>query len=203
MVRQRKLFFGGTHMSFGELILIAVGLSMDAFAVSICKGLSMERLNLKNGAVIALFFGVFQALMPFIGWLLGTQFSKYITAFDHWIAFVLLAFIGGRMIYESLQTAVQKDESFDRLDIKELFVLALATSIDALAVGITFALLPEVSIGISMALIGIITFALSFVGVVVGNKFGHRYEKKAELLGGIILVSIGLKILIEHLVEGV
>jgi putative Mn2+ efflux pump MntP len=190
-------------MSFWELVLIAVGLSMDAFAVSICKGLSMKRLNLKSGAVIALFFGAFQALMPLIGWLLGTQFSKYITAFDHWIAFVLLAFIGGRMIYESLQIGAENDESFDNLDIKELFVLAIATSIDALAVGITFALLPEVSIGISVALIGAITFVLSFAGVAVGNKFGHRYEKKAELFGGVILIAIGLKILVEHLAESV
>ena len=190
-------------MSFWELVLIAVGLSMDAFAVSICKGLSMKRLNLKSGAIIALFFGAFQALMPLIGWLLGTQLSRYITSFDHWIAFVLLALIGGRMIYESLQNDDQKDASFDKLNLYELFILAIATSIDALAVGITFALLPEVSIGTSVTLIGVITFALSFVGVVVGNKFGHKYEKKAELFGGSILVAIGLKILIEHLVEGV
>lgn len=188
-------------MSLWELVLIAVGLSMDAFAVSICKGLSMTKLNYKNGAVIALFFGVFQAVMPLIGWFLGTQFSRYITAFDHWVAFVLLAFIGGKMVWEALHPSEEETGDGDKLDIKELFVLAVATSIDALAVGITFALLPDISIGWAVSLIGVITFALSFAGVIIGNKFGSKYEKKAELLGGIILVGIGAKILIEHLIE--
>lgn len=188
-------------MGLWELVLIAVGLSMDAFAVSVCKGLSMTKLNYRHGAVIALFFGVFQAAMPFFGWLLGTAFSRYISAFDHWIAFVLLAFIGGKMVMEALHPDKEQAANCDRLDIKELFVLAVATSIDALAVGITFALLPDISIGLSVSLIGVITFALSFLGVVIGNKFGSKYEKKAELVGGLILVGIGVKILLEHLIE--
>lgn len=186
-------------MTLWELILIAVGLSMDAFAVSVCKGLAMKKLSLRDGAVIALFFGVFQAVMPLIGYYLGTQFADYISEFDHWVAFILLAFIGGKMIYEAIKGGEEDAAEGYKLDIKELFVLAIATSIDALAVGITFALLPDVSIWTSVALIGFVTFAFSLAGVVIGNKFGSKYEKKAELLGGVILVGIGLKILIEHL----
>ena len=188
-------------MSLWELILIAVGLSLDAFAVSVCKGLSMTKLNYKNGAVIALFFGVFQALMPVIGWLLGTQLSQYITAFDHWIAFGLLAIIGGKMIYEALHKSDDSEEDGDKLNIKELFVLAIATSIDALAVGITFALLPNTNIVLSVGLIGVITFILSFAGVIIGNKFGSKYKSRAELFGGVILLAIGTKILVEHLIN--
>jgi len=182
-----------------ELVLIAVGLSMDAFAVAICKGLKMRRFNLGQTAVIALFFGGFQALMPTIGWLLGKQFEKYITNIDHWIAFFLLAFIGIKMAVESFK----KDENGDcdyveKLDLKELFVMAVATSIDALAVGVTFAFL-QVKIVPSALTIGSITFVLSALGVAVGHKFGAKYKNKAELVGGIILVLIGVKILLEHL----
>lgn len=185
-------------MGYIELFLIAVGLSMDAFAVALCKGLSMRKLSVKGGVVIALYFGVFQAVMPFFGWLLGRQFESYITAIDHWIAFILLVFIGGKMLYEAI---FEKDEDEDaefRLDHKELFVLAIATSIDALAVGITFAFL-QVSILPSVSLIGVTTFVLSFLGVVIGNRFGIRFKKKAEILGGAVLCLIGLKILLEHL----
>lgn len=188
-------------MGIVELLLIAVGLSMDAFAVSVCKGLGMKTgINLKQTFLIALFFGGFQALMPFIGWLVGSQFEKYITAYDHWIAFVLLCFIGGKMLYECIfKKGEDAAESESALDIKELFVLAIATSIDALAVGVTFALLPDVNIGTSVLLIGLTTFLLSGIGVFIGNRFGSRFEKKAEIAGGVILILIGLKILLEHL----
>lgn len=188
-------------MGFAELFLIGVGLSMDAFAVSVCKGLNMrEKINYKHAFIIALFFGGFQALMPAIGYFLGRNFEKYITAFDHWIAFGLLAFIGIKMIIDAVKewNCEDKAEDSDRLDIKELFMLAVATSIDALAVGITFAFL-QVSIGAAVSIIGVTTFVLSIVGVVIGNKFGSRYKSKAELAGGIILVLIGLKILLEHI----
>ncbi len=188
-------------MGIVELLLIAVGLSMDAFAVSVCKGLGMKTgINLKQTFLIALFFGGFQALMPFIGWLVGSQFEKYITAYDHWIAFVLLCFIGGKMLYECIfKKGEDAAESESALDIKELFVLAIATSIDALAVGVTFALLPDVNIGTSVLFIGLTTFLLSGIGVFIGNRFGSRFEKKAEIAGGVILILIGLKILLEHL----
>ena len=188
-------------MGVAELILIAAGLSMDAFAVAVCKGLNMTKLNYRHAFVIALFFGVFQALMPLIGWFLGTQLADYITAVDHWVAFALLAFIGGRMIAEAMKPDDGRENcpATKGLDITELFILAIATSIDALAVGITFALLPDTSIVLSVSLIGAITFVLSFLGVAIGNRFGAKYEKKAELAGGVILVLIGLKILLEHL----
>ena len=185
-------------MGLMELVLIALGLSMDAFAVSLCKGLSMSRLKLRNAAVIALFFGSFQALMPLIGWLLGKQFESYITSVDHWITFALLAVIGGKMIYEALRKDRCPEKSGDALYLKELLVLALATSIDALAVGITFAFL-QVFILPAVSLIGIITFAISLAGVCIGRGFGMRLKSKAELAGGIVLVLIGLKILLEHL----
>lgn len=187
-------------MGFTELFLIAVGLSMDAFAVAVCKGLNMKKINYKYMLVISLFFGGFQALMPLIGYFLGKQFEAYITSVDHWITFVLLAFIGGKMIVEAIKNEDETDKSsVERINIKELFVLAVATSIDALAVGITFALLPDTNIYVSVALIGITTFVLSALGVFIGNKFGAKYKNKAELAGGIILVLIGLKILLEHL----
>lgn len=186
-------------MGLFELLLIAVGLSMDAFAVAICKGLNMVKINYRHSLVIALFFGFFQALMPLIGWLLGTRFEQYITSVDHWVAFVLLGFIGGKMIYEALSGSEDTDAECCGLDLKELFVLAIATSIDALAVGITFAILPGVDIWPSIGIIGAITFVLSFLGVIIGNRFGIRYKKKAELFGGIVLVLIGIKILIDHL----
>lgn len=188
-------------MGIAELLLIAVGLSMDALAVSVCKGLGMKTgIKLKQTFLIALFFGGFQALMPFIGWLVGSQFEKYITAYDHWIAFALLCFIGGKMLYECIfKKGEDTVESESALNIKELFVLAVATSIDALAVGVTFALLPDVNIGTSVLFIGLTTFLLSGIGVFIGNRFGSRFEKKAEIAGGVILILIGLKILLEHL----
>lgn len=186
-------------MSFLELFLIAVGLSADAFSVSVCKGLNMRKLNLKHAYVIALFFGVFQAVMPLLGYLLGTGFSEYIEKYDHWIAFVLLAFIGGKMALEAIREKDGKaEEKTDTLSIGELTVLAVATSIDALAVGITFAFL-KVNILPSVLLIGVTTFALSLGGVLLGNRFGAKYKSKAEIAGGVILIFIGLKILLEHL----
>ncbi len=188
-------------MGIIELLLIAVSLSMDAFAVAVCKGLNMRRINYRHTLVIALFFGGFQALMPFVGWLLGRNFEQYITSFDHWIAFALLGVIGGKMIFEAL---TEKDDSeeeaphADGLDLKELTVMAIATSIDALAVGITFAFL-RVNIVYSVSVIGVTTFLLSALGVLIGNRFGAKYKNRAELAGGVILVLIGVKILLEHL----
>jgi len=186
-------------MGIGEIILIGVGLSADAFSVAVCKGLNMRKLNLKHGYIIALFFGVFQAVMPLIGYLLGTGFSSYIEAIDHWIAFVLLAFIGGKMAVEAIRDkGDDEEEKSDALNLGELTVMAVATSIDALAVGITFAFL-DVKIIPAAAIIGVTTFGLSLAGVLIGNKFGAKYKNKAELAGGIILILIGLKILLEHL----
>ena len=187
-------------MGFVELFLVAVGLSMDAFAVSVCKGLCMKRLDVRQGVVIALFFGGFQALMPLAGWALGTQFEQYITPVDHWIAFVLLAFIGGKMLWDAFRGG--EDElscpADGKLDLRELVMLSVATSIDALAVGITFAFL-RVDIVSSVALIGATTFVLSLAGVAVGHRFGARYEKAATVVGGVVLILIGAKILLEHL----
>lgn len=183
-------------MSLFSLFIIAVGLSMDAFAVSICKGLAMQKINLRKAGIVGLWFGGFQALMPFIGYLLGSQFEKYITAIDHWIAFVLLGLIGASMIKEALSK--EEECANDSLDCKTMFLLAVATSIDALAVGVTFAFL-QVEIIPAVSFIGIITFTLSVVGVKVGNIFGTRYKSKAELAGGIILIVMGIKILLEHL----
>ena len=186
---------------FFTLLLMGVGLSMDAFAVSICKGLSMRKVNKKQCLVIGLFFGGFQALMPFIGWVLGSQFEQYITSIDHWIAFILLGFIGGKMVVEAIR---EKDEAVEvgkmdpPLDFKEMFILAIATSIDALAVGITFAFL-NTPILEAITIIGITTMIISIVGVVIGNYFGGKYKHKAELVGGIILVLLGVRILIQHL----
>lgn len=200
-------------MGFVELLLIGVGLSMDAFAVSVCKGLGMRVINYRHALVIALFFGGFQALMPLVGWALGSQLASFVTPVDHWIAFALLAFIGGKMLWDAFhedggegegcqpaqssrgETAGAADE---RLDLRELVMLAVATSIDALAVGITFAFL-EINIFIAVSVIGITTFLLSFVGVGIGNRFGARYEKGATIVGGVVLIAIGLKILAEHL----
>ena len=183
-----------------ELFLIGVGLSMDAFAVSICKGLAMEKVNKKQAFIIGLYFGGFQALMPLIGWFLGIRFQQNITSIVHWIAFVLLVFIGGKMIVEAVRDPDVEEigKKDPPLDHKEMFLLAVATSIDALAVGITFAFL-DTPIVEATVIIGLTTFFLSILGVVVGNFFGTRYKKKAEIVGGIILVAIGVKILIEHL----
>lgn len=186
---------------FIELFLMGVGLSMDAFAVSICKGLGMRKVNKKQALVIGLFFGGFQALMPFVGWLLGSQFEKYITSIDHWIAFILLGIIGGKMIVESVKPDKEDDEVKEMdapLDLKEMFVLAVATSIDALAVGITFAFL-DYPIVEAITIIGISTFFISIGGVYVGNFFENKYEKKAEFAGGLILVLLGVRILLTHL----
>lgn len=186
---------------FIELLLMGVGLAMDAFAVSICKGLGMRRVNKKQAVVIGLFFGGFQALMPFIGWVLGSQFEKYITNIDHWIAFLLLGFIGGKMIVEAVKPAEENDEIQELdapLNIKEMFILAVATSIDALAVGITFAFL-SYPIVEAISIIGVVTFIICIIGVYVGNFFGSKYKNKAELAGGLILVLLGVRILLSHL----
>ena len=187
-------------MSIVELFLIGVGLSMDAFAVAVCQGLCMPKLNLRQGGVIALYFGGFQALMPLIGWFLGSQFAGYIQSFDHWVAFVLLALIGGNMVREALSPEEEETSCAvnSKLDHKKLFMLAVATSIDALAIGVAFAFM-DVLILPAVSLIGCTTFCLSLVGVVVGNFFGSRYKKRAELTGGIILILLGVKILLEHL----
>lgn len=183
-------------MGITELFLIGVGLSMDAFAVAICQGLSMPRLNWRHAGVIGLYFGGFQALMPAIGYLLGSQFEAMITQIDHWIAFVLLAVIGGNMIKESRECEAEKlDSSFAPA---AMLPLAVATSIDALAVGVTFAFL-QVNIFWAVLFIGVVTFLLSAVGVRVGHVFGVKYKSKAELAGGLILILMGTKILLEHL----
>ena len=188
-------------LMFIELFLLGIGLAMDAFAVSVCKGLGMRRLNKKQTLIIGLYFGGFQALMPLIGWLLGSQFQKYITSIDHWIAFILLSFIGGKMMVEAIREW-NEEETVDvmdaPLDHKNMLVLAVATSIDALAVGITFAFL-DTPIIEAITIIGITTMVISIIGVVVGNFFGSRYKSKAEFIGGLILVLLGLKILLEHL----
>ncbi len=184
-------------MGFVELLLIAIGLSMDAFAVSVCKGLSVRKLNWKHYIIIGAWFGGFQALMPALGYLLGSAFEKYIAAFDHWAAFALLLLIGVNMIKEGVSKEDEKtNESFG---FASMLVLAVATSIDALIVGITFGLLPDVNVISSVALIGVTTFILSAVGLRVGNIFGARFKSKAEIAGGIILIFIGTKVLLEHL----
>lgn len=187
---------------FIELFLLGIGLAMDAFAVSVCKGLGMRRLNKKQALIIGLYFGGFQALMPLIGWLLGTSFSRYIQAFDHWIAFVLLAFLGGKMLWDVFHEKEdgEQESAERRLDHRELFMLAIATSIDALAVGIAFACL-DVNIWRSISIIGVTTLVISFAGVWIGNRFGNRFQKKAEIAGGLVLILIGVKILAEHLIE--
>ncbi len=184
-------------MSFFELALIAIGLSMDAFAVSICKGLSVQKLQGRHYLIIGAWFGGFQALMPTIGYLLGSTFEQYITSVDHWVAFVLLALIGGNMLKEGLSGEEEKTD--DSFSCKTMALLAVATSIDALAVGITFALLPGVNITGAVLLIGATTFCISAAGLKVGNLFGLRYKNRAEIAGGAILILIGLKILLEHL----
>ncbi len=183
-------------MGLIELVLIAVGLSMDAFAVSVCKGLAMPKCTFKKAAIVGLWFGGFQALMPAIGYVLGAQFQEAIASIDHWIAFVLLALIGGNMIHEALDN--DEEEADASLDVKTMFLLAVATSIDALAIGITFAFL-KVNIIPAVCFIGIVTFIISFAGVKIGNVFGARYKNKAEIVGGVILILLGLKILLEHL----
>ena len=182
-------------MSILELILTAVALAMDAFAVSVCKGLKMKKINYLHALVISLFFGVFQGIMPIFGWLLGTGFKDVIESFDHWIAFVILAVIGIKTVKEAL-SGKEDDTLSVALDLKELFLLAIATSIDALAVGVTLAFL-DTDIRVSASVIALITFVICFSGVWLGNRFGAKYKNKAELSGGIVLILIGLKILIE------
>ena len=183
-------------MDFVTLLTLAVGLAMDAFAVSICKGLAMREKVLKKGIIVGLWFGGFQALMPTIGFFLGTQFKDQITSIDHWIAFVLLGLIGINMVKEALSN--EEEQADDSIAVKEMFMLAVATSIDALAVGITFAFL-NVNIVSAASIIGVCTFLISFAGVKIGNIFGTKYKSKAELAGGIILILLGFKILFEHL----
>lgn len=183
-------------MSLFTLFVTAVGLSMDAFAVSICKGLAMKKLSWKKALIIGLWFGGFQALMPSVGYLLGSRFEKYVISIDHWIAFVLLALIGISMIRESLSS--EEENANDAVDFKTMLLLAIATSIDALAVGVTYAFL-QVQIVPAVSFIGIITFFLSIIGVKIGNVFGLKYKTKAEIAGGVILLLMGTKILLEHL----
>ena len=193
-------------MGFLELFLLAIGLSMDAFAVSVCKGLAMQKVTFRNAAICGVWFGGFQALMPFIGYLLGAGFETYINAVAPWIAFVLLALIGGNMIREALSKDEEEDTSA-ALDVKTMFLMAVATSIDALAVGITFACVPVEIIAasqlvntiVAICLIGVTTFVISCAGVKAGSVFGSRYKSKAEFTGGAILILIGVKILLEHL----
>ena len=180
-----------------RLLFIALSLAMDAFAVSVCKGLNMKKINYRHACIIGGFFGAFQAGMPLIGWFVGRQFADLVTSVSHWIAFGLLAFIGGKMLFE----AIKGDEDGgggDGLDYKELFVLAIATSIDALAVGVVFAF-EEVKIVPAVLIIGAVTFALSVIGVAIGNRFGAKYNKRAEIAGGVILILLGGKILLEGL----
>lgn len=182
-------------MSLLDLFILAVGLSMDAFAVSVCKGLSVRQLKFKHACIVGAYFGGFQLMMPLLGFLLGVQFQRYIVSIDHWIAFVLLVFIGANMIKESRGDAETLNDSFTALT---MLPLAIATSIDALAVGVTFAFL-QVSILPAVSFIGCTTFVLSAIGIKIGNVFGSRYKSRAELAGGIVLILMGCKILLEHL----
>ena len=184
-------------MHFVELLIIALGFSMDAFAVSICKGLSTPKAKMRHMLIVGAWFGGFQALMPLIGYLVGTTFASYIEAFDHWVAFILLGFIGFNMIREALSG--EAEETNDCFGAKTMFVMAIATSIDALAGGVAFALIPDINIWLTVVAIGIVTFLMSAVGVKVGNLFGARFKSRAELAGGIILVLMGIKFLLEGL----
>lgn len=185
-------------MGVVELVLMAVGLAMDAFAVSVCKGLGMRQLNVRVALVLAALFGLFQGGMPVIGWLLGTQLLWLIEPFDHWIAFGLLAFIGGKMIADAVKDEPEESGATDRVAWGEFLMLAVATSIDALAVGLSLAVL-NVNIVLPAVVIGVITFVLSLAGVAVGHAFGSRYERSAQIVGGVVLILIGLKVLLEHL----
>lgn len=187
-------------MSIVEIVLLAVSLSMDAFAVALCKGLALKKINLKSCAIVGAWFGAFQGLMPMIGYFLGSTFADKITSIDHWIAFILLAIIGGNMIKEALEKDEEKVN--DSLGFKTMLVMAIATSIDALAVGVSFAFTdfePDWFVYVAFALIGVITFTLSAIGVKIGNIFGTKYKSKAEFAGGLILILLGLKILLEGL----
>ena len=185
-------------MGFGELFLLAVGLSMDAFAVSVCKGLSVKKAGIREGVTCGGWFGGFQALMPLIGYFLGTLFAKAIESFDHWVAFGLLAIIGINMLKEAFEKDCDCNENSADFSVKTMFVMAVATSIDALAVGISLAMAGNVNIAVAVALIGVTTFLLSALGVKIGNIFGSRFEKKAQIAGGVILILLGIKIILEH-----
>lgn len=187
-------------MNLGELFLLAVGLSMDAFAVSICKGLAMKKATLKASATCGIWFGGFQALMPTIGFFLGTLFAEAIQAIDHWVAFGLLAIIGVNMLKEAFVAGEESEEETSAdMSVKTMFIMAVATSIDALAVGISLAMAGNVNIWMAALFIGVCTFCFSAVGVKIGNVFGDKFEKKAQMAGGIILILLGVKILLEHL----
>ena len=181
-------------MGIAEILFMSVGLGMDAFAVSICKGLSMLKMKWKNAVIIALYFGIFQAMMPFIGYLIGTNFSNAVSSIDHWIAFILLSAIGANMIMEALKKEDKEDNG--SINFSNMIILAIATSIDALAVGFTFAFL---KVSICKPIISIGTFILSAIGVKIGNAFGEKYKGKSQILGGIILIIIAIRILLEHL----
>ena len=185
-------------MDIISLLLLAVGLSMDAFAVSVCKGLALKKVSLRHMCIVGAWFGGFQALIPLLGYFLGTQFESLIQSVDHWIAFALLGLIGANMIRESRSESEELNDSFGP---KAMLPLAVATSIDALAVGVTFAFL-QVQIAPAVAFIGVITFALSCLGVKLGNVFGAKYKSRAELFGGVVLILMGAKILLEHLLQG-
>ena len=186
-------------MGFGELFLLAVGLSMDAFAVSVCKGLSVKKAGLKESAICGAWFGGFQGLMPLIGYLLASLFAKAIQSFDHWVAFGLLAIIGINMLKEAFGEECECCDKNADFSAKAMFVMAVATSIDALAVGISLAMAGNVNIVVAVILIAVTTFVLSGIGVKIGNIFGSRFEKKAQVAGGVILIGLGVKILLEHL----
>ncbi|MFV0343831.1 MAG: manganese efflux pump MntP family protein [Anaerocolumna sp.] len=188
-------------MNYIELVLVSIGLAMDAFAVAICKGLSVRKLTFKHPIIVGLYFGIFQAGMPLIGYILGKQFSDKISSIDHWVAFILLGIIGINMIIESRKKEMQvccAEVSENVLEFKSMIMLAIATSIDALAVGVTLAFL-KVNIYSAISIIGIITFVIVMVGVCIGHAFGCRLKAKAELAGGLLLIALGIKILIEHL----
>ena len=185
-------------MGFGELFLLAIGLSMDAFAVSVCKGLSVKKAGVKESVICGGWFGSFQGLMPLIGFFLGTLFAEAIQAFDHWIAFGLLAVIGINMLKEAFSKECDCENNSADFSVKTMFVMVVATSIDALAVGISLAMAGNVNIVLAVILIGVTTFLLSGLGVKIGNLFGNRFEKKAQVAGGVILIALGVKILLEH-----
>ena len=189
---------GGKKNNMGaiEILLISIGLAMDAFAVSVCKGLAMKKMSWKKAIIIGLYFGIFQAVMPVIGYFLGTTFEKFITYVDHWVAFILLVGIGINMVKEAFNK--ESENRNDNVDMKTMLVLSIATSIDALAIGITFACL-KIHIVMPVITIGLITFIISVIGVKIGNQFGDKYGKKAEIMGGVILILLGIKILLEHL----
>lgn len=189
---------GGKKNNMGaiEILLISIGLAMDAFAVSVCKGLAMKKMSWKKAIIIGLYFGIFQAVMPVIGYFLGTTFERFITYVDHWVAFILLVGIGINMVKEAFNK--ESENRNDNVEMKTMLVLSIATSIDALAIGITFACL-KIHIVMPVITIGLITFIISVIGVKIGNQFGDKYGKKAEIMGGVILILLGIKILLEHL----